>query len=162
MRHRKDTLKLGRTAAHRDELLGSLVSHLVLARRIQTTVVKAKAARRLAERMVTLAKRNTLASRRAAVARLHNQDAVAALFEQLGPAFKDRQGGYTRIVRLGQRLGDGAETALLEWVNFVPQPKAKKKDKKEKPGEKPEAKAPEKKADKKTEKKAAEKSKAKA
>ncbi|MBP7830092.1 MAG: 50S ribosomal protein L17 [Kiritimatiellae bacterium] len=160
MRHRKDTLKLGRTSAHVQELLGSLVCNLILARRIQTTVVKAKAARRLAERMVTLAKRNTLAARRAAIARLHRADVVGALFEQVGPAFQEKQGGYTRIVKLGQRLGDGAENALLEWVNFVPQPKAKKKDKKEKPGEKPEAKAPEKKADKKTEKKAAEKSKA--
>ncbi|MBU1909050.1 MAG: 50S ribosomal protein L17, partial [Verrucomicrobia bacterium] len=129
MRHRKDTLKLGRTSAHLQELLGSLVCNLVLVRRIRTTVVKAKAARRLAERMVTLAKRNTLTARRAAVARLRRQEVVKDLFGNIGPAFKDRAGGYTRIVRLGQRAGDGAEMAILEWVNYVPQPKAKKKEK---------------------------------
>jgi large subunit ribosomal protein L17 len=160
MRHRKDTLKLGRTSAHRKSLLGSLVCNLVLARRIRTTIVKAKAARRLAERMVTLAKRNTVSARRAAVARLHRQEVVKDLFGHIGPAFKDRAGGYTRIVRLGQRGGDGAEMAILEWVDYVPQPKAKKKEKKEKGGEKSEAKAPEKKAEKKTEKKAKEKAKA--
>jgi len=160
MRHRKDTLKLGRTSAHREELLGSLVCNLILKRRIETTVVKAKAARRLADRMVTLAKRNTLAARRAAVSRLHRKEVVKDLFEQIGPAFKDRPGGYTRIVRLGQRTGDGAEIALLEWVNYVPQPKAKKKEKKGKAGEKPEAKAPEKKTEKKAKEKAKEKAKA--
>ena len=148
MRHRKDTLKLGRTSAHLHGLLGSLVCNLILKRRIRTTIAKAKAARRLADRMVTLAKRNTLASRRAAVSRLHRKELVKNLFENIGPAFKDRAGGYTRVVRLGQRIGDGAEVAILEWVNYVPQPKAKKKEKKEKGGEKPEAAAPEKKKSK--------------
>ena len=112
-------------------------------------ISKAKAARRLAERMVTLAKRNTVAARRAAVSRLHRKEVVKNLFENIGPAFKDRAGGYTRVVRLGRRAGDDAEIAILEWVNYVPQPKAKKK-KKEKGETKPEAPAPEKKKSKET------------
>lgn len=139
MRHRKDTLKLGRTAAHRDALLAGLVCNLIYAQRIHTTDIKAKAARRLAERMVTLAKKNTLASRRLAVSRLHQPAAVKKLFETVGPAFADRAGGYTRIVRLGQRPGDNAEQVLLEWVNFVPKMRPKKKKKAEKEAGKPEA-----------------------
>lgn len=128
MRHRKDTLKLGRTRAHRDALLSSLVTQLILKGRIRTTVAKAKAARRLADRMVTLAKRGTLAARRAALARVRNRaDVVRRLFDQVMPAMRDRQGGYTRIIRLGPRAGDNAEQALLEWVTYVPTPKPEKK-----------------------------------
>lgn len=138
MRHRKNTLKLGRTSAHREALLSNLVNSLILTGRIRTTVVKAKAARRLAERMVTLAKRQTLAAHRAAVARLRRKDVVKKLFATLGPAFRERAGGYTRVVRLGPRGGDNAEWALLEWVDYVPRPPAKKKKKEgEKPGAPP-------------------------
>ena len=127
MRHRKKTIKLGRTSAHRDALLASLVCNLILDRRIQTTLAKAKAARSLAEKMVTLGKRGTLAARRRAVAKLRRKDRVAILFSGIAPAFKDRQGGYTRIIKLGRRLGDNAEVALLEWVDYTPAPARKKK-----------------------------------
>jgi large subunit ribosomal protein L17 len=131
MRHRKAGLKLGRTSAHRAALLAALVSGLVKAKRIRTTLQKAKAARPLAEKMVTLGKRGALADRRRAVSILRSKDAVSALFATVAPAFKDRPGGYTRIVRLGRRSSDSAEMALLEWVNFVPAPPRKKKKKAE-------------------------------
>jgi len=129
MRHRKKTIKLGRTSAHRDALLSSLVCNLIKAKRITTTLPKAKAARSVAERMVTLAKRNTLATRRRAVATLHQPEVVDALFGTVAPAFADRTGGYTRILKLGRRGGDSSEMAILEWVNYVPQPPKKKETK---------------------------------
>lgn len=138
MRHRKKTVKLGRTSEHRDALLSGLVCNLVKARRITTTLPKAKAARSLAERMVTLAKRNTLHSRRRAVSLLRQAEAVNTLFTAIGPAMQDRAGGYTRILKLGKRASDSSEMAILEWVNFVPQPPKKKAEKadKSKAGEK--------------------------
>lgn len=132
MRHRKKTIKLGRTSAHRDALLSSLVCNLIKARRITTTLAKAKAARSLAERMVTLAKRNTLHTRRQAVGTLRQPIVVADLFSTIGPSFADRAGGYTRILKLGRRMSDSAEMAILEWVNFVPQPPKKKVAKEQK------------------------------
>ena len=126
MRHRKKTIKLGRTSAHRDVLLSGLVCNLIKAKRITTTLPKAKAARSLAERMVTLGKRNTLATRRRAASILRQPEAVAALFATVAPAFADRAGGYTRIMKLGTRPSDSSEMALLEWVNFVPQAPKKK------------------------------------
>jgi large subunit ribosomal protein L17 len=130
MRHRKKTIKLGRTSEHRSALLASLVCNLIEAKRIITTVPKAKAARSLAEKMVTLGKRGDLASRRRAISILRRPERVGALFESVAPAFKDRQGGYTRIMRLGRRSGDSSEMCILEWVNFVPQPPKKKTEKK--------------------------------
>lgn len=126
MRHRKKTIKLGRTSEHRDALLSGLVCNLVKARRITTTLSKAKAARSLAERAVTLAKRNTLYSRRRAVSLLRQTDAVETLFTAIGPAMQTRAGGYTRIMKLGKRASDSSEMAILEWVDFVPQPPKKK------------------------------------
>ncbi|MDZ4198490.1 MAG: 50S ribosomal protein L17 [Kiritimatiellia bacterium] len=127
MRHRKLTVKLGRTSAHRDALFAAQVCSLILSGRIQTTVAKAKATRRLADRMVTLGKRNTLAARRQAIARLRRVRPVGKLFSTIAPAFVDRAGGYTRMVKLGRRTGDGAEMAILEWVSYTPpEPKAKK------------------------------------
>lgn len=120
MRHLRKTTKLGRSPAHREALLASLVSNLIAARRIRTTIVKAKLARSLAEKMVTLAKAGTLSSRRQAIATLRRKDRVTQLFDEVAPVFKDRKGGYTRITRIGQRAGDGAEMAYLEWINFVP------------------------------------------
>jgi large subunit ribosomal protein L17 len=121
MRHRKKTInKLGRSTSQREALLASLVSNLILVGRIKTTLPKAKAARRMAEKMVTLGKKNTLAARRLAVARLHRKDAVKDLFDSVAPAFGDRAGGYTRIMKLGQRTSDSSEMALLEWVNHTP------------------------------------------
>lgn len=145
MRHRKKTIKLGRTSSHRDALLSGLVCNLIIRKRIITTLPKAKAARSMAERMVTLGKQGDLSARRRAIAKLHQVDTVGQLFSAIAPAFKDRAGGYTRIMKLGRR-GDSAEMAILEWVNFVPQPPKKKEDVK---GEK--------KADDKAEEKAVEK-----
>ncbi len=130
MRHRKKTIKLGRPAPHRAALLSGQVVSLIESGRIVTTVNKAKATRSLAERMVTLGKRGTLADRRLALARLRRPKAVAKLFGTVAPAFQDRAGGYTRIVRLGTRSGDNAERAILEWVNFIPPETSKSKGKK--------------------------------
>lgn len=132
MRHRNKTIKLGRTSAHRDALLSSLVCNLIKAKRITTTLQKAKAARSMAERMVTLGKRNTLATRRRATSILRQPDAVSALFASVAPAFADRAGGYTRIIKLGTRPSDSSEMVLLEWVNFVPVAPKKKEVKEEK------------------------------
>lgn len=121
MRHRKRTInKLGRNTAQREALLSSLVCNLIIAGRIKTTLPKAKTARRLAERMVTLGKRNTLATRRLAISRLHRKEVVKRLFDEVAPAMADRAGGYTRILKLGQRVSDSSEMALLEWVNHTP------------------------------------------
>ena len=126
MRHRKKTIKLGRTSSHRDALLSGLVCNLISAKRIITTVPKAKAARSLAEKMVTLGKRGDLAARRRAVSKLRQKEHVGTLFASIAPSFKDRNGGYTRIVRLGRRASDSSEMAVLEWVNYVPEPPKKK------------------------------------
>ena len=116
MRHKVDTLKLGRTSSHRRAMLANMVSSLFFSGRIETTLVKAKAARRMAERMITLGKQGTLHGRRLAVARMHDEGAVKKLFDEIAPAFTGRQGGYTRIIKLGQRRGDAAETCLLMLV----------------------------------------------
>jgi len=126
MRHRKRTVKLGRTSAHRNALLGSLVCNLIEQRRITTTVPKARAAKSLAEKMVTLGKKGTLAARRQAIARLHRKERVAILFDTIAPGFEGRAGGYTRMLKLGRRQGDNAEMALLEWVE-AGEPAAAKK-----------------------------------
>ncbi len=122
MRHRKRTVKLGRTSAHRNELLANLVCALIDNKRIKTTLPKAKAARSLAEKMVTLGKKGTLASRRLAVSRLKQVDSVKELFDNVAPAFADRNGGYTRIIKLGRRISDSSEMVLLEWVDSVAAP----------------------------------------
>ena len=122
MRHRKKTVKLGRTSAHRNELLANLVCALIDNKRIKTTAPKAKAARSLAEKMVTLGKKGTLAARRQAIATLKNDKSVKELFEAVAPSFADRNGGYTRIIKLGRRISDSSEMVLLEWVDSVAAP----------------------------------------
>lgn len=139
MRHRKKTVKLGRKSEHRKAMLANLVCSLVEKRRVRTTLAKAKAARTLAERCVTLAKENTLHSRRRAISLLRQENAVRKLFSDIAPALKERNGGYTRIYKLGRRMSDSAEMALLEWVNYVPAPPKDKSKKKEKKKEKPAA-----------------------
>lgn len=116
MRHLKRTAKLGRKGDHRNAMLANLVCSLIKHKRVRTTVPKAKAARSVAEKMVTLGKSGTLHDRRLAAARLHQEDAVKVLFQDIAPTFKDRPGGYTRIIRLNQRQGDAAQLAILEWV----------------------------------------------
>ena len=118
MRHLKRTAKLGRTGQHRNAMLANLVCSLIKHKRVTTTLAKAKAARSVAEKMVTLGKRGSLHDRRLAAARLHQEDAVKILFNDIAPAHKERHGGYTRIVRLGQRQGDAGQRAILEWVEL--------------------------------------------
>jgi len=120
MRHLKKTAKLGRTSEHRNAMLANLVCSLILHKRVTTTLAKAKAARPVAEKMVTLGKSGTIHDRRLAVARLHQEGAAKILFKEIAPAFKDRQGGYTRIIKMNQRIGDAAQRAILEWVDFAP------------------------------------------
>src|SRR5277367_1742049 len=118
MRHLKRTAKLGRTGQHRNRMLANLVCSLIKHRRVTTTLAKAKAARSVAEKMVTLGKAGTLHDRRLASSRLHqDEEAVKILFNEIAPTQKERRGGYTRIVRLGQRQGDAAETVILEFVD---------------------------------------------
>jgi large subunit ribosomal protein L17 len=119
MRHLKRTAKLGRTGEHRNAMLANLVCSLIKHKRVTTTLAKAKAARSVAEKMVTLGKSGTVHDRRLAVARLHQEDAVKILFNDIAPTQKDRRGGYTRIVRLGQRQGDAGQKAILEWVDIA-------------------------------------------
>ena len=119
MRHRKITVKLGRTASHRDALLSGLVCNLIAEKRITTTLAKARAARSMAEKMVTLGKRGTLADRRRAISLLHQKDRVAELFNNIAPGYAERAGGYTRIIKVGRRMGDNSEVAILEWVDRV-------------------------------------------
>jgi len=124
MRHLKRTAKLGRTGQHRNAMLANLVCSLIEHKRVTTTLAKAKAARSVAEKMVTLGKRGTIHDRRLASARLHHQNIVKILFDEIAPAQKDRRGGYTRIVRLNQRPGDAAQKAILEWVDYGIAPEA--------------------------------------
>jgi len=116
MRHGKAGFKLKRNISARRALLRGLVTNVIEEERITTTVQKAKAARPLVERMITLAKQDNLHARRQAAAFLLKPAAVEKLFEKLGPRFNQRNGGYTRVVKLGWRRGDGAETAKLELV----------------------------------------------
>ena len=119
MRHLKRTAKLGRTSEHRNAMLANLVCSLIEHKRVTTTLAKAKAARSVAEKLVTLGKSGTIHDRRLAVARLHQEAAAKILFKDIAPAFKDRKGGYTRIIKMNQRNGDAAQRAILEWVDFV-------------------------------------------
>lgn len=113
MRHRKTVAKLGMVSSHRKSVLANLTSALILSAKVDTTYSRAKATQRFAERVITLAKRGDLHARRIVFSRLQDKVAVDKLFEEIGPRFKDRPGGYTRVVKLGPRRGDGAESARL-------------------------------------------------
>ena len=117
MRHLKRTAKLGRRGDHRNAMLANLVCSLIIHKRVQTSLAKAKAARSVAEKMVTLAKSGTLHDRRLAAARLKQEDVVRILFNEIAPVQKDRRGGYTRIVKMHQRQGDASQYAILEFVD---------------------------------------------
>ncbi|MBQ7939423.1 MAG: 50S ribosomal protein L17 [Clostridia bacterium] len=110
------TRKLGRPTAHRNSMLRGLVTYLIENGSIETTLTRAKEVRCIAEKMVTLGKKNTLASRRAALAYITKEDAVAKLFNVIAPKYAEISGGYTRIYKLGPRRGDGAEMALIQFV----------------------------------------------
>lgn len=117
MRHQRKGRSLGRDSAHRKALYANLTGELVEHGRITTTLAKAKEVRPVAEKMVTLGKRGDLHARRQAKAFLRSGDVVHALFADVAPKFAERNGGYTRIVKLGPRPGDNAEMAILEWVD---------------------------------------------
>ena len=121
MRHRKAGRKLNRTAAHRKAMLRNMVTSLFEHERIVTTVPKAKEARRVADKMITLAKRGDLHARRQAQAYIQSKGVVAKLFDVIQGQFVDRQGGYTRIIQTGTRQGDAAPMAILELVGYEEQ-----------------------------------------
>jgi len=133
MRHRKDSTKLGRSSAHLKATTAALVCGLIEEKRIRTTLSKAKLARRKAEKMVTLGRAGTLHARRRAISILRSESAVAKLFAEVAPSFTDRNGGYTRIVKLGRRSSDSSEMAILEWVGITAPDKKRKTPKAEKP-----------------------------
>jgi large subunit ribosomal protein L17 len=156
MRHLKRTAKLGRTSEHRNAMLANLVCSLIKHKRVTTTLAKAKAVRPVAEKIVTLGKRNTIQARRLVAARLRThgptvhltkderrkwrdeEDVVRILFAEIAPAFKERNGGYTRIIRMEQRQGDAAQRAILEWVDYtfeVPAPTEAEPGEETKPAE---------------------------
>lgn len=140
MRHQRKTVKLGRRKDHRESLLSNLAVSLIEHGRIKTTVAKAKAVKPFVEKLVTKAKVGSLHARRMALADLrHNVGAVHKLFAEIGPINAERKGGYTRIIKLGQRRSDASEMALIEWVDMPAKaepapaaeaPKAKAKAKK--------------------------------
>lgn len=109
--------KLGRRTDHRQAMLKNLVSSLFINGRIQTTVTRAKDAQRLTEKMITMAKKGTLAGNRQVSSRLYSNDVARKLVEEIAPKYQDRNGGYTRVLKLGPRRGDGAEMAILELVD---------------------------------------------
>lgn len=131
MRHRVHGSKLGRTGAHRNAMLANMVCSLIEEKRIKTTLKKAKLARQMAERMVTIAKSGTLADRRRAISALRRPACVKILFNDIAPVFKDRAGGYTRIVKLHKIRSDASEIAILEWVAIEAKDKTKPPEVKE-------------------------------
>jgi large subunit ribosomal protein L17 len=144
MRHQKKTVRLGRKAEHRKALLANQVCNLIEHQRVKTTLAKAKAVRPLAEKMVTLGKNGSIHARRMAFSTLRHKDAVKKLFDEIAPRSTERNGGYTRIVRLGQRKSDSASMAFIEWVDAAvvveekpaEDKKAKKKEPKAEPKQK--------------------------
>lgn len=120
MRHRVHTFKVGRTSSHRRAMLANMVSSLIEHGQITTSLVKAKEARRFAEKLVTMAKSDNVHHRRLAVARIHDKSAVKKLFDEIAPMYMERQGGYTRILKLGKRIGDATEMSILQWVESAP------------------------------------------
>lgn len=136
MRHAMTNRKLGRTSGHRKALFRNQLASLIQSERIITTLIKAKELRPIAEKAVTLGKKGTLHARRIAGRQIASDEILKKLFEDIAPRFADRNGGYTRIVKLGPRRGDGAEMAILEFVDFkleakqsAPAAKAEKKPK---------------------------------
>ena len=132
------TRKLGRPTAHRKAMMRGMVTLLLENGQVETTLTRAKEVRSIAEKMITLGKKNTLASRRAALAYITKEAVVTKVFVELAPLYADRNGGYTQIFKLGPRRGDGAEMAIVKLIDYVkPSADDKKKDKKEKKVEAP-------------------------
>lgn len=128
MRHLVKRHRLGRNSAQRKALLRSLVTSFLEKERIKTTKAKAKALRPVAEKMITLAKKGSLHARRKVLRTVYKKDVVKKLFEDIGPRFAERPGGYTRIIKLGPRDGDGAEMAVIELIGTEFKKKPKKKE----------------------------------
>lgn len=118
MRHGKTINHLGRTASHRSAMLANMASSLIVHKRINTTLAKAKALRKYVEPLITKSKQDTTHSRRTVFAYLQDKDAVSELFREISAKIMDRPGGYTRIIKIGNRLGDNAEMALIELVDY--------------------------------------------
>jgi large subunit ribosomal protein L17 len=129
MRHKVKGRKLRRPTAHRMAMLRNLVTSFLEKERVRTTLAKAKEARPLAEKMITLGKKGTLHARRQVMAFVRKEGVVTKVFDDLGPRFGQRPGGYSRIVKLGLRGGDGAQMAMLELIGSEFKKKAKKKEK---------------------------------
>src|SRR5436190_3337073 len=140
MRHQKKTVRLGRKAEHRNALLANQVCNLIEHQRIKTTLAKAKAVRPIAEKMVTLGKNGSLHARRTAFSTVRHKDAIKKLFDEIAPRSTERNGGYTRIVRLGQRKSDSASMAFIEWVDAAVVVEEKPAEEKKAKRKEPEAK----------------------
>ena len=119
MNHRKNGRRLGRTTSHRKAMVRNMVTSVLEHERIVTTTPKAKEVRRVVDKMITLGKRGDLHARRQALSFIQDKKVVAKLFDTLSLEYKDRQGGYTRIIQTGNRLGDAAPMAILELVNYA-------------------------------------------
>ncbi len=130
MRHRNKVKKLGRKTAHRKAMISNQAISLFKHKSIQTTTEKAKVLRSFAERMITSAKKDTVAARRYVYSKMHHREAVKILFDEIAPKFVDRESGYTRITKIGFRKGDGAETALIELLIESEKKKPKETEKK--------------------------------
>ncbi len=118
MRHLKSGRKLGRTASHRKATMANIAASLIEHKSIITTTPKAKEARSVVERLITFAKRGDLAARRQVLRTVRNKELVKELFEEIAPKYKDRPGGYTRVIKIGQRRGDNAHMAVFELVGY--------------------------------------------
>ncbi len=116
MRHRKDHRKLGRTPSHRKAMLRNLVTSLLELEQVRTTEAKAKELRRVAERMITLGKRGTLHARRRALRTIRSKEVAAKVFDTLSERYSERAGGYTRVMKVGRRVGDNAEMAIVQLI----------------------------------------------
>ena len=133
------TRKLGRPTAHRKAMMRGMVTLLLENGQVETTLTRAKEVRSIAEKMITLGKKNTLASRRAALAYITKEDVVTKVFVELAPLYAGRNGGYTQIYKLGPRRGDGAEMAIVKLIDYVKPSVNDKKEKKEKKADKKDA-----------------------
>src|SRR5664279_4967348 len=135
MRHLVSGRKLNRTASHRKAMLSNMAVSILDKERIETTLPKAKEVRRVVERLITYAKKGTLAARRLAARRVNDKEVLRKLFEDIGPAFKDRSGGYVRIIKTRERKGDNALMAIIELVGRSNLETVRKRKKKQKSGE---------------------------
>lgn len=140
MRHRKDNKKLGRTVSHRNALISNMATSLFEHKQIKTTTTKAKEIRRTVDKMITFAKNGSLADRRQVLRIIRDKKIVKHIFDEIAPTYQKRDGGYTRVIKLGRRRGDGAEMAILELVGFegavLEKTKARAEDKAQRASEK--------------------------